>query len=464
MTRRSSPSVVAGLLIGAAAMAAPSTSHAQAGGEPVWPQSFQIPQGETRGFAFVVTQPGPITVSIRAQGAPVAATLSGPVAGSLQQAGSGAFTISHTATAAEVQKGSLWIVTLAASSGPPALKVVPQIVAQGAITIQHPAGDATVARAELQRKVVAVRPMATPVVALVSAKQTAYLSQIAAQQAAKKQTLLAQITARAPVAAVRPAAPKLTAPSVRTAGGSDGGQPSGGSSTSAPPPPHIASLNVSRGQPGDPVLITGSGFGNVKGQVHFMVGSGPPVKDDTASQVDYWSDTQILAHVPPESGIQGYNGQAYVKNANGSSQLVLFQFVPQLQFVSIDLNIESTITDGGGQHSVSTPGNCRLLGINGPVDPGTCVDHSVTADPGSAFTWHSNDDQFFPYLKLLGGWTTESVELRTDSGPGGGAYLADKREGTSSPFARVHWWVNPMGEMKYSLAITIKGPAGVPYR
>jgi hypothetical protein len=193
-----------------------------------------------------------------------------------------------------------------------------------------------------------------------------------------------------------------------------------------------------------------------------MVGAGPPVKDDTASQIDYWSDTQILAHVPLESGIQSYNGQAYVKNANGSSQLVLFQFVPQLQYVSIDLTIESVITDGGAGHHYESAGTCRLLGINGPIDPGACVDHSVTTD--SWMTWHSNDDQFFPYMKLKGGWTTESVDLRTDSGPGGGAYLAETRQGTDSPFARVHWWLNPFGEMKYSLLITIRGPAGVPYR
>jgi len=449
----------------AAVALAHSSSQAQAG-EPAWPQNFQLPQGETRGFAFPVTQPGPISVSIRTQGTPIVATLSGPPAQPIQQSGTGAFTITHTATAAEVAKSSIWVLTISANIAPPALRIAPTIVAQGTVSVQHPLGDARVAQAEAQRRFVVVRPSATPVVAamVVSPKQTAYLNQIAARQAAQKQALIAQLGTRAPVPATRPA-PQTTAPSVRTAGGSDGGQPGAASSSSAAaPPPHISALSANQGQPADPVLITGSGFGNTKGQVHFMVSGGPPVKDDTASQIDYWSDTQILAHVPLESGIQGYNGQAYVKNANGSSQLVLFQFVPQLHYVSIDLSIESVITDGGGQYRYAPAGTCRLLGLNGPIDPGACVDHSVTADPGSAFTWHSNDDQFFPYLKLKGGWITESIDLRTDSGPGGGAYLAETRQGTDSPFAKVHWWVNPLGEMKYSLSITIRGPAGVPYR
>jgi hypothetical protein len=450
----------------AAVALAGSSSDAQSG-EPAWPQNFQLPQGESRGFAFPVTQPGPISVSIRTQGTPIVATLSGAAAQPIQQSGTGTLTVTHTATAAEVAKSSIWILTISANTSPPLLRTTPTIVAQGTVSVQHPPGDARVAQAEAQRRLVVVRPSATPVAVamIVSPKQTAYLSQIAARQSAQKQALTAQLGARAPVSAARKIAPQTTAPSVRTAGGSDGGQTGGGSSSSAAaPPPHISTLSANEGQPADPILITGAGFGSTKGQVHFMVSAGPPVKDDTASQIDYWSDTQILAHVPAESGIQGYNGQAYVKNANGSSQLVLFQFVPQLQYISIDLSIESVITDGGAGHHYDPAGTCRLLGINGPIDPGACVDHSVTADPGSAFTWHSNDDQFFPYLKLKGGWVTESVDLRTDSGPGGGAYLAETRQGTDSPFARVHWWVNPLGEMKYSLLITIRGPAGVPYR
>jgi len=461
MTRR----LVATIIVLAAMSLAGSSSEAQTG-EPAWPQNFQLPQGESRGFAFPVTQPGQILVSIRTQGAPIVATLSGPPAQPIRQSGTGVLTITHTATAAEVAKSSIWILTISSNSAPPPLRSAPTIVAQGTVSVQHPPGDPRIAQAEAQRRLVVARPSATPVAVatVVSPKQTAYLAQVAARQAAQRQALMAQVGARVPASAVRPA-PKTTAPSVRTASGSDEGQSGGGSSSSAAgPPPHISALSASQGQPGDPVMIWGSGFGSTKGQVHFMVSGGPPVRDDTTSQIDYWSDTQIVAHVPPESGIQGYNGQAYVKNATGSSQLVLFQFIPQLEYVSIDLSIESVVTDGGGQHQYDPAGTCRLLGINGPIDPGACVDHSVTADFGSALTWHSNDDQFFPYLKLKGGWLTESVDLRTDSGPGGGATLADKREGTDSPFARVHWWINPLSEMKYSLLITIRGPAGVPYR
>ena len=79
--------------VAAIALAMPRSAQAQAGGEPTWPQKFEIRQGENRGFAFVVTQPGPVSVNITSQGSPITVTLSGPTAEPFTQTGSGTINI-----------------------------------------------------------------------------------------------------------------------------------------------------------------------------------------------------------------------------------------------------------------------------------------------------------------------------------------------------------------------------------
>ncbi len=72
--------------------------------EPTWPQPFQVVQGESTSFGFLVTQPGPITVDVTSQGAPISVTLSGPLAQSIARAGTGSITIAYSATPTDVQR------------------------------------------------------------------------------------------------------------------------------------------------------------------------------------------------------------------------------------------------------------------------------------------------------------------------------------------------------------------------
>jgi hypothetical protein len=304
--------------------------------------------------------------------------------------------------------------------------------------------------------------------AAAATKQTAYLSQVATQQGAQRQALMAQIRPVSTAARITPQAPSGRPGGVPVSGS----LPTGGQGA-APVPPQITALSTDRGQPGDSILITGNGFGSTPAEVHFIVNPGPPTKDLVATQVDYWSDSQVLVHVPLVDKIPAYAGQIYLKTGGGVSPFRPFQFNPQLQYVTLDVATEQVLVSGGGFVQYLRPGTCDTYSgyINGwtsgtsptAFDPNGCIFHDVSGTE-LQFRWISNDDQIFPYLKLINGWVLDSVEFRSDTGVGGGANIAEKHEGTSSPYVKVHWWVNPFGGVIYTLGITIRGPSGMPYR
>ena len=54
------------------------------------------------------------------------------------------------------------------------------------------------------------------------------------------------------------------------------------------------------GLPGTAVLLSGQGFGDAAGEVHFIV---PPTGEDRVAAVTSWSDTGIATIVPDASGL-----------------------------------------------------------------------------------------------------------------------------------------------------------------
>ena len=280
-----------------------------------------------------------------------------------------------------------------------------------------------VAEAEVQRKLGAHRTVATTAAVsthVVSPMQAAYTQQLSAKQASEKQALMGQIHQHPPAApmAGKPMAKstmgKPNAPQTRTSGNS-GSNSSSGSTTSSTPAaaPVITSLSVSHGQPGDPILINGSGFGAAQGQskVHLIVGPG---HDVTTGQVDFWSDNQIMTYVPFKDSLQKFSGEMYFQGANGKSNLVQFEYDPLMQFVVLDLKQQNLVQPAGGFASIKGPNSCRFTDT-GPWEPGTCVDHSVS--PNTAFNWTNNDDEFYQNLRMINGWTTAEVDFRGEPVP-----------------------------------------------
>lgn len=380
-------------------------------------------------------------------------------------------------------------------------------LAKGNVAVQHPPGDMKLAQPELKAradKTQALKPQpatVAPKMDVLAQKQAALQKQKAVRQAA----LLEQVKPKLPIQAyqqmsrrialgeqpgaskgiiivdtgsinIPPGASSKTAasgnPLARKSAVAIGKKSAIGVSavkatgTSAPaqvssvgsnaqamtvPDPVIASLSISSGQPGDPVLLSGSGFFNDGGEVHFIVANGK----DVPAPVSAWSDTQIFAAVPDVSGIQGYNGMMYVRRGAQNSKLVPFHYIPATEFKTLVMTNDRALKDTPNWDAIMV-GDEKYLDIY----------------YSGGWLGARGDDQFFLQTRLKNGWTVDSAYLMLppawgvgyfNPGNGWNAYIADFRPGTDSPYLKVHWWKESFKSIAYSIRVVIKGPKGVPY-
>jgi hypothetical protein len=454
---------------------------------PQGPQTFELLLGEQAGFGFAASQPGPIVVTVTWQGAPLLVTLVKPGGGTLERQGSGSVVIQYTASSEDFRKGVLWSVNLRspqAATGVSGSQVHEkpvkqqiQVLAKGTVTLHHPPGDPKLAQAEVTArtdKFKASQPKPQPVPAtqppsLLAQKRTVLLKQQAARQTQLlegvrlkipadtyqkvTQNIRATIALPTPGVKVASAVPATGSEQQGGAAATKGVKPTApGSSTPTTPDPVIASLSISAGQPGDPVLITGSGFSGTTGEVHFIVANGR----DVAAPISGWNDGQIFAAVPDASGIQAFSGQVYVRRGSANSRFVPFQFNPTLEYRSLAITNDRIITGAdSGSYSLSS---------------GIVIDHSGAGN----FFGARGEDQYFLTTRLRNGWVVDSAyisnALFADDRPGpwtwgnASAYIIECRGGTDSPYLKVRWWRDGFSSVLYRPCVIIRGPKGIPHQ
>ena len=215
-------------------------------------------------------------------------------------------------------------------------------------------------------------------------------------------------------------------------------------------------LSVSQGQPGDPLMLSGSAFGNSGGEVHFVVGPNGQelVVASGASSGTYWTNNQIVVNVPDASGLMGYNGFVYVVRYpdKAQSSLMPFRFNPTLEMREIRATMD------------------RLL--KGPVDAGSPAGEIQHKTNNFMFGFKDND-VFFTNARLKNGWVSDEAfvycdteVILGDSFCNGGAYVWDVKQGTNWPYLNVRWWLNPApfagySHVYYQYSVHIVGPKGV---
>jgi hypothetical protein len=463
---------------------------------PSWPRQFSVQGPEVASFGFVLTQPGPIVVDIQVDGAPVLASLDGPTQSVAQQQGSGSLRLVHTATPNEVQNSAVWIVGVK-------LAEPGRNVAKGIVNVQHPPVDqarvlaATRAfKAQAQARRAQLDSAGAQQMAQLKAQMDAELrkqnAQLEEQNAQRRSALMAQL---------QPAVERLRAGSVATSGPprvttravAPSGMPTrqsaaaitrpdrtailkdapvsssqpltaagpGGNIQNVAPNPGIASLSAVTGRPGDPILISGSGFGNTMGEVHFVLGPANDIRvPETPSQVPaglIWSDSQIFVTVPNVSGLRAFNGTVYVTRGGDQvrSNLTPFSFVPLME----RRHIVKPITTDALLAVTGVPGHFWPLG-----DP-----DRVGRSNGDCFSGSTGNDRFFSNTRLQNGWrvlAAPTVQYTRSYWMGGDAFLADSRVGTDWPYVDVKWSVNIgpycYSAMSYSFVIPIEGPLNTP--
>lgn len=227
----------------------------------------------------------------------------------------------------------------------------------------------------------------------------------------------------------------------------------GGAAVAAPAtPPALTSTSTVEGDPGTPLTLSGSDFGDAPGEVHVIVGGGK----DVVAPITYWSGAQIVTEVPYADGIPAYDGHVYVKRADGTkSALRPFRFLPLYDIAEIsqssrDWFLAPSIVNIDSERS------------------------AVTGHPthtGGILWGFTGNDKFYLNSQLRNGWVVSDARLAGvySMRPGySGAYLVDARPGTTSPYVEVRWWVDAAiglggsNDMSYSIRVQVKRPKSLP--
>jgi IPT/TIG domain-containing protein len=458
---------------------------------PTFPQKFSVQGPETQVFGFAVTQPGPISIDVQGQGAPVVVTLQSPGGQPITQQATGNLHMSHNVAQQDVQSSLFWTVQVRLAQPMP-----PQAGgrASGAITVQYPPVNQAAVQQAVQAVAAQQRQPTDQEKAQAAAQAKAFMDgvfndhkarfeqqdqQRRAAMLAERQPFLAQMQAKG---AVRPRgveeAPVSETPSatgedvtgrgmarsrgveeapageVPSAPGDDvtsrGGFASGSlilSPAMILPNPSITSLSRTQGQSGTSVLITGTGFGTNAGEVHFVIAPGNDKIAPATSLI--WQDTGIFAIVPDASGVATFDGTIYIKRATDkvNSNLMPFRFIPLTELRQIRCPNDDFILEKLVYTSLYS---CTVWRVN-----------------QNWFWTPQGNDQFFVNTRLQNGWMVVQppiVYLPNPQYSAGGAYLADSRVGSDSPYVNVRYWVNAgfSNNLGYATSVLIQGPKGVP--
>jgi hypothetical protein len=463
-----------------------------------WPQRFDFLGGEAASFAFIASQPGPITVSVQSQGSPITLSLSGPVARPIEQSGSGAVTLAYTATAADVARSSIWLVRLRQQGTPNTATAQPVVVEQsltraaatarltpvssGMITVAHPPGDINIAKAALAARpatAVAVQPSFTGQQFLDQRKAVYMQARAVAQNAQVPRLALLRAASQNTSAVTRPQITRSADVAPRGPAVGVGG--SGGGSVVTPPGvPTIDSLNIARGQPGDWMIVYGPFVDDCQTQIHFVIGPTTDVAVNYAESGYFLCTTAnipgVAAQVPNVSGLMPYDGQIYVVHAGHKSRAIPFHFDPGIGFAQL-----APLCNDPGAQIGSSDLDCPVDYVSSPLlgmyDPGDWGRMAIVRVSWNDPFGHRGEDTFYSGKVLKNGWLVDSVVITCGPDytyPGSGvvvnffpctqAYVLVSGAGTPSPFVVVHWWLDAFSSMRYKVLVNIKGPQGVTYQ
>jgi len=234
-----------------------------------------------------------------------------------------------------------------------------------------------------------------------------------------------------------------------------------------PTTPEIASLLNAFGRPGEPVLISGSGF-RAPLEVHFVDQNGT----DRTSAITSSDACSILTHVPDVSGVAGDSPwKVYVKSVGVASSAKDFTFKPAMETKLLDVKAAGIQADSlvDGMWGEGKSLDQMMDWFNAHWDFWEYSNNSsvsITASHRGGQFWGRNGvDTYFKTFSLKNGWLVQSVNIEVQYEPGeSSAGLIMSRPGTPYPYAMVLWSDTTDRDMvNYSLSFTIVGPKGVPY-
>ncbi len=296
---------------------------------------------------------------------------------------------------------------------------------------------------------------------------TYYNDQRKNRQASQKSLLNQKVMVKASGLATAQRAPvgKITANTPQASGGPNSKPMPGGASqkpgavgaSGAVPAPTITSLSATSGEPGDPILVSGTGF-TAATEVYFLVA---PNRQEKAN-IGFSGDTQLMVEVPMVTGIPAFSGLVLVKREDGQvSQGSPFRFTPRTVVTSFNFeNVNDVILHNDANEINSTYKDFRA------GKTGFTVNHGGT---NFVLLGFKVDDTLFANTRLINSWVVEDIILDNPTPAVSRAQIQESSKGTSALRLKVHGWTVSPWEgilyfVQYSGSVLIRGPEGLSYK
>ena len=222
------------------------------------------------------------------------------------------------------------------------------------------------------------------------------------------------------------------------------------------PTPVISNLSKIQGQPGDEVIISGSGFGSTPDVVTLVLKSGR----EESVYVPNWSDTSIKIVVPALANysLDNYgDAKFYVKRGNVLSNPANFRVNPII--ITRRMEMPFILISGA---------DYRLKPASPPFLSGPSISAQKTFISRSwGIAGERGDDEFFVNKSLVNGWKVVRAYLEGRSSGtavehtgNANATIVESWPGNSRPYVKVHFFGDANSSLTYSLVIEITGPKG----
>ncbi len=245
--------------------------------------------------------------------------------------------------------------------------------------------------------------------------------------------------------------------------------------SSAVTTPAITSLDRDHGMFGEAVLITGTGFQTSPASVLFMVSA----DNWKEGGISYWSDTQIIATVPDNTGNPDYDGFVMVQKPFGKkSNPVRFRITSDQDLILLAGTGAAVILNGSWYYG-DKPGGAPGCSDNSILHTyvGSTSDIMVyhdPADPQDPFGYGCKArDYLWQNLLLKNGWVVDHVVLTKVEGHADrvSVDLMNSILGTNNAAQQVAWSLvidslidPPPYGLSYLIQVYIRGPKGVNYQ
>lgn len=447
------------------------------------PREFTVTGTGRDSFNFSASSPGPIHVEVQSRGVAVTLTVFHPDGRKVDRTGTGTFSFDDTVTETDLAKGHLWGIGIRVTTPTP----VTTVLASGLVTVTHPPSNPTAvlaqmntlpARTEVLKAAATVQP-----VPLTTDNRGVLKAALTGGMVAPPTSPLATatFTINAPVVMVQAAPPPPKQPIPQVYYGIN--LPRDGERSFARDAARgVLNASGQSGSTGAKIVALGKDLfppgifafsvyqrpQDYPAELRFVQPDGQEVIVPLTPE-ELSHDDRSIGNFTEDPNWQNTAGQYYYRFYTG-----YIPRIPTKEDIPLKMYLKTTDDRYSERVNFTYKVVMRDERMFLPIANGQLYDSTLASNYPNA-TLHNGAvkrdtfllgftgyDTFYNTYELRNGWKVVGAEVKIHYNTFGGAEIAEFRSGTSSPFVKVRWSLDPTfllpNDISYSIIVHVRGP------